>query len=298
MASIMSKVAWLVLRTNGYKKMGGDPAARAAYFEKLRELNRQPAELPVKKIRSQIGREEIDGVETIWLEKGRRKLVLYLHGGSYCEAPVPQHWQLCDRIARETDASVVFPLYKRAPEHRFEETFAFLHGLWERLAESVGAEHIAMIGDSAGGGLALAFAEYLLRETALPQPGQIVLFSPWLDIGMETEIPEKLARQDPTLVRDMLRDAGRNWAGSTDTRDYRLSPLFGELTGLAPLTLYVGTHEIFLPDARSLKARCEREGVTLRYVEGEKMNHAYALYPIPEGARVRAEVIAAIRQMP
>ena len=298
MASIMSKVAWLVLRTNGYKKMGADPAARTAYFEKLRAENRKPPEPPVRKIRSRIDREQIGGVDVFRLEKGRRKAVLYLHGGSYCEAPVVQHWQFCDRIARETDATVVFPLYKRAPEHRFEETFAFLHTLWEKLVESVGAGHVTVIGDSAGGGLALAFAEYLARETELPQPGQIVLFSPWLDIGMETEIPEKLARQDPTLVREMLRDAGRNWAGDTDPRDYRLSPLFGELIGLAPLTLYVGTHEIFLPDARRLKERCEREGVPLRYVEAEAMNHAYALYPIPEGEKARAEVIARIREQP
>ena len=294
MASLMSKVAWLVLRTNGYKKMGSDPAARAAYFEQLREANRKPAEPPLKKIRSKLEREERGGVELFWLERGRGKAVLYLHGGSYCEAPVVQHWQCCDRIARETGASVVFPLYKRAPEHRFEETYAFLRELWEELARTYGAERVTLIGDSAGGGLALGFAEYLKAETALPQPGQIILFSPWLDLGMSAEIPETLARQDPTLVREMLLDAGRNWAGDTDLQDYRLSPLFGDLSGLAPLTLYVGTHELFLPQARLFRQRCEKAGAALRYVEGEKMNHAYALYPIPEGRRVQAEVIAAI----
>ena len=292
MASFMSGVAWLVLRTNGYKKMGRDPAARAAYFEQLRAVNREPVEVPVKKIRARIDRERIGGVDTYRLEKGRQKAVLYLHGGSYCEQPVLQHWQFCDRIARESDAAVVFPLYKRAPEHRFEETYAYLRSLWERLVQTCGADRLTLMGDSAGGGLALGFAEYLNKETRLPQPGRIILFSPWLDIGMETEIPAELARRDPTLVREMLRDAGRNWAGDADPRDYRLSPMFGDLNGLAPVTLYVGTRELFLPDARRFKARCDREGVRLNMIEGEKMNHAYALYPIPEGNKVRSDVIA------
>ena len=297
MASIMSKIAWLVLRTNGYKKMCRDGAACAAYFEELRVSNREPVTPPVKRLRSKIEREQIDGVDTFVFERGRGKAVLYLHGGSYCEQPVLQHWQFCDRIARETDATVIFPVYKKAPEHRFEESYAFLLGLWQRILASCPAERLTLIGDSAGGGLALGFAQYLKKETELPQSGQIVLFSPWLDAGMETEIPPELDRRDPTLVREMLRSAGENWAGDTDLHDYRLSPLFGDLGGLAPMTVYVGTHEIFLPDTRRFKQRCEQAGATLRYVEGEKMNHDYALYPIPEGRRVRTEVIASIKAL-
>ena len=232
---------------------------------------------------SRIEREELCGAETVWFEKGRKKVVVYLHGGSYCEQPVLQHWQFCDRIARESDASVVVPLYRMAPEHTFETAFAYLTALWELLLKSVDAERIVLMGDSAGGGLALAFAEYLKRETALPQPGRIVLFSPWLDLGMDAEIPEKLARQDPTLVREMLRDAGKNWAGGTDTHDYRLSPLYGELKGLAPMTLYVGTHEIFLPDARRFRERCEREGAAAAVAE---MLHKQVLTLTPKAIRL------------
>ena len=297
MASLMSKVAWVVLRCNGYKRMCSDPARRAAYFEQLRESNRKPTELPARRLRSRIDREALFGVDTCWFEKGREKLVLFLHGGSYCEPPVVQHWQFCDRVARESGASVLFPLYKMAPEYTFETAFAYLHALWQMLVQSHDPGIITLMGDSAGGGLALAFAEYLRRETALPQPGQIILFSPWLDISMDGEVPAALAKQDPSLVREMLRDAGRNWAGGTDVHDYRLSPIYGELRGLAPITLYVGTREIFLPDARRFRERCSREGVPLDMIEGDKMNHDYPLYPIPEGNRVRTEVIAMIRQM-
>ena len=294
----MSKVAWVVLRTNGYKKMCADPEARAAYFEELRAINRGTNDPPLKKIRARMEKEIIGGVDTWFMERGRKKAVIYLHGGSYCEQPVIQHWQFCDRLTRETDATVIFPLYKMAPDYTFETAYVYLTELWERMLKTYDADRLVLMGDSAGGGLALAFAEYLKRETALPQPGQIILFSPWLDLSMETEIPAKLAKQDPTLVAEMLRDAGLIWAGGTDLHDYRLSPIFGDLKGLAPMTVYVGTHEIFLPDSRKFRERCLREEAQLRMVEEEKMNHVYALYPIPEARKVQAEVFALINAVP
>ncbi|MBR4472241.1 MAG: alpha/beta hydrolase [Oscillospiraceae bacterium] len=292
--SFMSKVAELYFRMTGYKKMTADPVRRAEYIEKLRAINRKRVEAPRMGIRSEVTEEMIAGCETYYLNRGCGRALLYLHGGSYCEQPVLQHWQFCDRMAREADATAVMAIYKKAPDHSFEEAYAYLTELWKKLTAEFKPESITLMGDSAGGGLALGFAEYL-NAVRMPQPGQIILFSPWLDLSMETEIPEDLDRRDPSLSADALRHMGKNWAGTTDVHDYRLSPIFGDLSGLAPLTVYFGTDEIFLPDGRRFRNLCNKKGIGIRYIEGYRMNHCYPLYPIPEAKEVQREVAAMIK---
>ena len=253
-------------------------------------------EAPRKGIKSEVIEETICGCETFFLNPGRDKAIVYLHGGSYCEQPLIQHWQFCDRMAREADVTSVFAVYKKAPDYTFEDAYEYLTELWKRLTAEIRPEKVTLMGDSSGGGLALGFAEYL-NEMGMPQPGQIILFSPWLDISMETEIPASLDRRDPSLSSDALRHMGKNWAGNIDVHDYRVSPIYGNLSGLAPMTVYYGTHEIFILDARRFKKICEERGVDLEYIEGAKMNHCYPLFPIPEADKIQREVAAKIRSL-
>ncbi len=295
MTSLMSKIAYCYFRLTGYKSKTSDPVRRAKYIEELREINRKSVEAPRKGIKSEVIKEIICGCETFFLNKGRGKVLLYLHGGSYCEQPVIQHWQFCDRVAREADVTAVIAIYKKAPDHTFEEAYQYLTELWKKLTAEINPEKITLMGDSAGGGLALGFSKYL-KEIKMPQPGQIILFSPWLDISMETEIPKEVDRLDPSLSADGLRHMGKNWAGTVDVHDYRLSPIYGDLSGLAPITVYFGTHEIFIPDGRKFKKLCDEKGISINYIEGDKMNHAYPLLPIPEADKVQRDVIAMIRK--
>ena len=296
MTSIMSKIAFCYFILTGYKKNTDDPVRRADYIEKLRKINRNEIEAPRKGIKSNVEKEMIAGCETFFMNKGSDKALLYLPGGSYCEQPIIQHWQFCDRMAREAGVTSVMAVYKKAPDYTFEAAYEYMTELWKRLTTEFKPEKITLMGDSAGGGLALGFAEYL-KEIEMPQPGQIILFSPWIDISMQTEIPKMLDRRDPMLSADALRHMGKNWAGKTDVRDYRLSPIYGNLNGLAPITVYYGTHEIFLPDARRFKRICDERGISINYIEGNKMNHGYTLYPIPEADAVQRDVAEMIRQL-
>lgn len=294
MTSIMSKIAWVYLKTNGYQKKVRNPVTREVYFSQLKKINEGSVEPPVKRIKSEIEKENINGVDTFVLGTGKGRAILYLHGGSYCEQPVLQHWQCVDMLARKGEATVYFPIYEMAPNTTFESAYEYLPVIWDRLIAAYGAERITLMGDSAGGGLALAFAEYLVKH-GLPQPCQIILFSPWLDLSMETEVPAGLAKIDPMLVKEWLVDAGSRWAGMTDIHDYRVSPMAGDFHGLAPMTVYFGTYELFLPDARKFRDRCLKEGIDLTYVEGNKMCHTYPLFPTPEGRKVRNQVVRQIR---
>ena len=295
MTSLMSKIAYCYFWLTGYKKKTADPVRCAAYIEELRAINRKRVEAPRKGIKSEITGEIICDCETFFINKGRNKALLYLPGGSYCEQPVIQHWQFCDRMAREADVTSVMAVYKKAPDYTFEAAYEYLTELWKELTAEINPRNITLMGDSAGGGLALGFAEYL-NEIKLPQPGQIILFSPWLDISMETEIPEELDRCDPSLSADGLRQMGKNWAGTADVHDYRLSPINGDLSGLAPITVYFGTHEIFILDGRRFRKLCNEKGISINYIEGNKMNHGYPLYPIPEADKVQRDVAEMIRK--
>lgn len=146
------------------------------------------------------------------------------------------------------------------------------------------------MGDSAGGGLALAFCQYL-NEINLPQPTRLILLSPWLDVSMDTPFAPEIDKVDPNLQYDFLKIAGQNWAGEHDAHDYRVSPIYGKLTGLPPMTVYYGTHENLLPDARLFKEKCEQAGANLDYREYENMNHDFVVYPIPEAKQAQQENI-------
>ena len=95
------------------------------------------------------------------------------------------------------------------------------------------------MGDSAGGGLALAFCEYLAVND-LPQPENLILMSPWIDISMSGDYDE--VEFDPIGGVDALREMGKAWAGDLDLKDYRVSPMFGDVSKLQKTTIFVGTH--------------------------------------------------------
>jgi len=88
-----------------------------------------------------------------------------------------------------------------------------------------------------------------------------------------------------------LAEMGRAWAGSADVSSYKLSPINGSLEKIPPILLFVGTREIFLPDARRFKALAETAGADLRYIEASGMNHAFPLFPIPEGQEALSLIV-------
>lgn len=94
-----------------------------------------------------------------------------------------------------------------------------------------------------------------------------------------------LERKDPMLGIYGLIEMGKAYAGDTNPNDYLLSPINGEINGLGEITLFVGTHEVFLPDARKFRDRLKAGEVKINYFEYPKMNHIFVLYPIPEAKK-------------
>lgn len=222
-------------------------------------------------------------------------VVVYLHGGSYISEIVKEHWAFVDQVVTDAGCRVEVPIYGLAPGHTHREAFGMLAALYAEATAGPGAGPVVLAGDSAGGGLALAFAQTLAAAGG-PQPAGLLLLSPWLDVAMGNPEIAAVERRDPWLASAGLRCTGAAWAGGADPADPLVSPINGSMHGLPPIDLYVGTSDIFLPDCRRLRDLVAAAGGDLRLHEAEGAFHVYVLAPVPEGRRDRTRAIADIRR--
>jgi epsilon-lactone hydrolase len=226
--------------------------------------------------------------------RGRRALraAVYLHGGAYVGEISPQHWALVSQLA-DAGVRVEVPGYGLAPQHTHRQAYPFVTAVYRELLAEVDASAVTLVGDSAGGGLALGLAQ-TLPEAGLPQPRRIVLISPWLDLTLSHPDLPDVETRDPWLSSAGLHEAARAWAGGDDPTAPRLSPGNGPLTGLAPIDLYVGTREICLPDALQLQQRAAAQGAELDLTVCEGAVHVYPLVPAPEGRAASRAIVASV----
>ena len=223
-----------------------------------------------------------DGLRLFTLNgDGTGPLVLYLHGGAYVNGFNAHQWRFMDRLARQTGCTVVAPAYHLAPWADYTRAYDDLMALYRALtAENPGRRRILM-GDSAGGGLALGLAEALAGAgDALPE--RLILFSPWVDVSMDNpDISDYLA-VEPMLHFELVKVHGQYWAGAADTHHWQVSPLFGDMTCLPPTTVYCGTRELLYPDILLARDALAAAGVDVDLRVGRGLNHDWPLMPIPE----------------
>jgi len=212
-----------------------------------------------------------------------RGQILYLHGGGYVNGPAFLHWWFIARLVKTFGVACSVPLYPLAPEHTCDEGIAFACEVYRRLLSEHGADDLLVMGDSAGGGLALA----VLQQGAA-MPAGLILAAPWLDASVSDPSQPELELHDWILNRFTLRTWGKWWAGSRDLQDPMVSPLFGDLSQLPQTLLLCGSADILVADARRLAAAAPRK---IRYIEEEGLMHVYPLLPFfPETRRAWLEI--------
>lgn len=209
--------------------------------------------------------------------------LLYFHGGGYVMDIAALHWEAIVELCRQAGMSASVPIYPLAPEVTVQTTLPAMRALYDELAQQHGAENIAIAGDSAGGGMALALAQDLAKD-GIAMPGSLTLFSPWVDASASGEGMSDIDPYDKMLSPQGLEACGHRYAGGLELQDTRLSPLFGDLGNLPPTSVFVGTRDILLVDARRLRERMDAAGSPPElYREADRMQHVWMILPIPEG---------------
>lgn len=203
--------------------------------------------------------------------------ILYVHGGAYVVGSARSSVPLATHLAVRTRAAVFTADYRRAPEHPFPAAVDDALAAYRGLAAQ-GYTAIALAGDSAGGGLALvtlARANEAARQGTLRAPRGAAVMSPWTDLTLSGQSVTARADADPLLSRETLGHAAALYLAGHDASDPLVSPRFGALTGLPPVSLHVGEDEVLLDDSvrYAERALTAGSGVTLHVWAG--MTHVF-----------------------
>lgn len=286
-----------LIRLSGMKKKFIDQETMLKYIEKKRRTMTRYTLPKICKFKYDIQCKVVNGMDCYIYSSSTssEKTIIYLHGGAYIEQPLVFHWNFLGKLHKETGATIIVPIYPKAPHYTYKDSFEKVLPLYEELIKTSDPTSVYLMGDSAGGGFALALAQLLL-EKKIAQPRHIILLSPWLDITLDNpEIDEVLEKIDPMIGIYGAQEFGKLYAGNTDRRNYLLSPIYGEIIGLADITLFIGTRELILPDARKFKAIAKQQGVEIQYYEYPGMNHVFPVYPIPEAKKARRKIVETIQ---
>lgn len=206
------------------------------------------------------------------------KALLYLHGGGYVIGSAISHAHMVARLAEAAGVVAINLDYRLAPEHLFPaavEDAVAAYG-W-MLDQGWPASRIVIAGDSAGGGLTLATA-VALKAKGLPQPAGLYPISPWADLSQSGGAYQTKGETDPIVNLPSLTEMSGFYRGDASASDPLVSPLFADLSGLAPILIHVGSEEVLLTDATGLAERAALAGVAVRLEVWPEMIHVWPFF--------------------
>ena len=207
-----------------------------------------------------------------------RHVVLYFHGGVYVISDAFLAAGLASEVGRRTHAKVISVDYRLAPEHPYPAAVDDALEAYESLLDSgIAPSDIAFAGDSAGGGLAIA-TMVNARDHGLALPAAALMMSPYVDLTLAGTTMETKRDADPLLSRELLQPRVTDYTQGQDAALALISPIFADLSGLPPLIIQAGSHEVLLDDAVRLarQAATADVEVTLDVIPG--VPHVFQAY--------------------
>jgi triacylglycerol lipase len=189
--------------------------------------------------------------------------VVALHGGAYVGQVNILQWITYANMARDTGATVVVPLFPLAPEGTAGTVVPKVADFISAQIAEHGAENLSVLGDSAGGQIALSAVQLMVQQGATV-PGHMVLISPVLDNTFSN--PNIALVDDPLVNVAHGRENALLWAGGLSLTDPLVSPLYGSFEGLPPTAVYSGSLSLLAPDALFLQEQAEGQGAPLAFV--------------------------------
>lgn len=189
-------------------------------------------------------------------------VIFYLHGGSYVAEASREHWYFLADLVEDTKATIIMPDYPLTPKYNYKDVFAMIEPLYEEIIAQENTENFIVMGDSAGGGMALALCEKL-GEEGKQKPDKLILISPWLDVRLENKAIDAVEEKDKQLNREALKVAGISYAGKDGMESFLVNPILGNPETLKDIsiTIFTGTYDILNPDVHTW---LEKVGNTLQ----------------------------------
>jgi acetyl esterase/lipase len=213
--------------------------------------------------------------------------IFYLHGGAFVYQPLYYHYNFLDNLSKELDCTIIMPVYPKAPNYTYEKTISMVTDTYLDLLTEVESENITIMGDSAGASMSISLCEYF-DVMDIQQPNQIIVFSPFMDAALDNPEIADYEDSDALLIPMLTRVKFVAYAGSEEELDnYLVSPMYGDYTNIAPLTIFMGSQEIFLPDVEDFYESATEQNLDVNLYVYENMLHVFPLYPIPESREVR-----------
>jgi epsilon-lactone hydrolase len=274
-----------------------DPFTVEAARARINELGDKmppPADAVVEKL-------TVAGCAAEWVSApgcNPNRQVLYLHGGGYVIGSPHSHRNLAYGIAKAMDARCLVIDYRMGPEDPFPAAVEDAVAAWQwMIAEGGNPARMAIMGDSAGGGLVIA-TQVALRDRGLRLPACSVPISPWVDLEGTGGTIKSKAAEDPMVQEEGLHWFSDLYRGGASVRDPLVSPLYADLTGLPPMLIQVGSAEILLDDSNRIAAKARSQGVDVTLEVWDKMPHVWHLFApmLSEGGDAIAKLGAWARE--
>lgn len=304
MPSLQSRSWRIVLRLAVKWPIARADASLDAYLAALRTAferdERRPRKIPPG---IRIVPIDTDGVRGEWimreeLDYGERA-VLYVHGGGMVAKSARAYRSITIPLARELGVPIFALDYAHAPENPYPAALEQTVAAYDALRLRIPARGILIVGDSAGGNLALATLLAVRERRGEQRPvAGIVALSPWTDLLSTGASIVANAASDETLSPGSEKFAHADlYAPRARLSEPLVSPLYGDYTDGPPLLVFASSSEILLDDARALVARVRAQGGIATFVAGEKLPHAWPIYDfLPEARIARTTIVAFARR--
>ena len=214
---------------------------------------------------------DVDGVDS-------SKVLVHFHGGVYVLGSARAGAGLAAALGRHAGVRVISVDYRLAPEHPYPAAIDDALAVYRAVLEQIPSSQIALSGESAGGGLVAALL-LRLKELGLPLPASSVALSPWVDLTLSGQSMSSKASIDPSvLTPEGLRIRVPDYLGGMDPATPDISPIFADLSGLPPMLIQVGSHEILLDDAVRLAAQAAAHDVEVTLQVTPEVPHAFQAF--------------------
>lgn len=202
--------------------------------------------------------------------------ILYFHGGSYMAEMSDDHWNFIKKLVLDTKSTIIIPDYPLTPKYNYKDVYNMVEPLYKEIVEKIDVNNLIVMGDSAGGGLALGLLEKVSQEDIVI-PNKTILISPWLDVRLTNSKIDEVQKEDKELKKEALKVAGIAYAGDDGINSYLVNPIDGDLSKLGDITIMTGTKDILNPDVHVLEERGKEQGININVKEYEGAGHIWII---------------------